>query len=73
MLFIHWRVAAERRGGAGDLAIIKKNKATAETNRLCSTLSRRVRFQKDVYASAIGLCKDLSDCEDKLLGLPIAK
>ena len=70
VLFIHWRVAAERRGGAGDLAIIKKNKATAETNRLCSTLSRQVRFQKDVYASAIGLCKDLSDCEDKVLGLP---
>jgi hypothetical protein len=30
----------------------------------------RVRFQRNVYASAIGLCKDLSDCEDKLLGLP---
>ena len=37
----------------------KKNKATAKTNRLCSTLSRRVRFQKNVYASAIGLCKGL--------------
>ncbi len=24
----------------------------------------------NVYASAIGLCNDLSDCEDKLLGLP---
>jgi hypothetical protein len=40
--FIHWRWQPT---GAGDLAIIA-NKVTAKTNRLCSTLSRRVQFQR---------------------------
>jgi hypothetical protein len=32
VLFIHWRVAAERRGGAGDLAIIGKTRRLLKTN-----------------------------------------
>ncbi len=41
-----------RRSGVG------KNKATAKQSPLLRLLRRRVSFQTNVYASAIGLCKD---------------
>ena len=40
------------------------------TNRPGSSFSTKRPIPTNVYASAIGLCKDLSDCEDKVLGLP---
>ena len=43
VLFIHWRVAADRRGRFSNNS---KNKATAITSGRCSTLSRQVQFQR---------------------------
>ena len=40
------------------------------TSRPGSSFSTKSPIPTNVYASAIGLCKDLSDCEDKVLGLP---
>ena len=40
------------------------------TNRPGSSFFTKRPIPTNVYASAIGLCKDLSDCEDKVLGLP---
>ena len=56
--------ARARRSSGGD---------SKETRRLLTALARpfpKSQIPTDVYASAIGLCKDLSDCEDKLLRLP---
>ena len=53
-LFRECRIGATRSAAPGE----QENKATADQSPLLRLCLRRVPFQKNVYASAIGLCKD---------------
>jgi hypothetical protein len=48
---------------------IRENKAIANATALPTFCTKNL-IPTNVYASAIGLCNDLSDCEDKVLRLP---